>query len=59
MIAYVKSNPQRLWEVVHNRQYFEKVAGNAMFPARAGFWGLVGLWDRWVSRPRWRYGDLY
>lgn len=27
MIEYVRSNPQRLWEVVHNRQWFEKVAG--------------------------------
>lgn len=27
MIKYVRSNPQRLWEVVHNRRYFEKMAG--------------------------------
>lgn len=27
MIKYVDDNPKRLWEVVHNRQYFEKMAG--------------------------------
>lgn len=27
MIKYIDDNPTRLWEVVHNRQYFEKMAG--------------------------------
>ena len=26
MVDYVRNNPNRLWQVVHNRQYFEKVA---------------------------------
>lgn len=27
LINYVHDNPQRLWSIVHNRQYFEKTAG--------------------------------
>lgn len=27
MINYIDCNPDRLWEVINNRQYFEKVAG--------------------------------
>lgn len=27
MIDYVRSNPMRLWQVVHNRRFFEKMAG--------------------------------
>lgn len=51
MISYVRSNPQRLWDVVHNRQYFNKIADwRITMPLLSGT-GTKGAGNWWEYYP--------